>query len=536
MTKNVNVVKKTAIILFISLTVSLTSCGKQGVTSAIEDNSQNTQKTIEDNESFMVNITLEGGSGKASIQSPVEIHNEGGEMTATFVWTSKNYDYMIVNGQKYENENPGGESTFTVSIDSITEPLTVIGDTVAMSKPHEIEYVITWGERVSEDSASTPEAAPGSSEAADKSKKKESETDQESNEIRTALRAAMKEMGKEEQEVPLSYATGFSLTKYGDYTYVAIENGGDYLVVPEGGGLPSGLPQEIVTLQKPLDRTYLVSSSAMDLINTCGAIDRIRLSGTDAKDWYIADAKKAMEEGSILYAGKYRSPDYERILENECDLAIENTMIYHEPAVKAKLEELGIPVLVETSSYEHHPLGRLEWIKLYGVLFDRENEAQDYYEKQLQIIEPIMNGNRDGGKTVAFFHVTANGMINVRKSSDYISSMIRLSGGTYVPENTGESDNALATMNMQMEDFYREACEADIIIYNSTIGGEITSVSQLLSKNALFADFKAVREGRVYCTEQDLFQQITGMGEFMQDLADVLSGTERDYTYLNHLE
>ena len=75
-----------------------------------------------------------------------------------------------------------------------------------------------------------------------------------------------------------------------------------------------------------------------------------------------------MEDGRMLYAGKYNAPDYERILSGSCDLAVESTMIYHSPEVKEQLERLGIPVLVERSSYERHPLGRMEWLKLYGVL------------------------------------------------------------------------------------------------------------------------------------------------------------------------
>ena len=90
-----------------------------------------------------------------------------------------------------------------------------------------------------------------------------------------------------------------------------------------------------------------------------------------------------MEDGRMLYAGKYNAPDYERILSGSCDLAVESTMIYHSPEVKEQLERLGIPVLVERSSYERHPLGRMEWLKLYGAgpggtgkqLFCRTGEA-----------------------------------------------------------------------------------------------------------------------------------------------------------------
>ena len=497
------------LLLFIGV-FSVTSCALQGVTS---DNAKNG----ETDRTYFVDIGFEGGTGKAYIESPVEITDKNGKLTAKLVWSSKNYDYMIVNGVRYENENEGGPSTFTVAIDDTVKPLTVIGDTVAMSTPHEIEYVITWGEGTVQDTGT-------------KKKTSEAGTNKE------AVVKALEEAGLLlSEKYELEYAKCFEIEKYGRFTLITIENSGCYLLVPENEEIPKGLPDEAVKLKKPLDKTYLVSTSAMDLINTCGALDRIALSGTDEKDWYIEDAKKAMSEGRIAYAGKYRAPDYELILEKGCDLAIENTMIYHEPAVKEKLTELGIPVLVETSSYEDHPLGRLEWIKLYGVLFDKEAEAEEYYDSQLSLIKPLLSGNNDTGKTAAFFHVTANGLINVRKRGDYITKMISLSGGKYVPENAGDGENALSTMNMQMEDFYAGASDADILIYNSTIGGEIKSVDELIKKNPLFKDFKAVREGRVYCTERNLFQQITGMAEFMQDLNDIFNDRDRDYTYLKKL-
>ena len=114
--------------------------------------------------------------------------------------------------------------------------------------------------------------------------------------------------------------------------------------------------------------------------------------------------------------------------------------------------------------------------------------------------------------------------------------MIEISGGHYVPENAGDSDSTLSTMNMQMEDFYEGASQADIIIYNSTIGGEILSVKELIDKNPLFKDFKAVKGSNVYCTDRNLFQQVSGMAEFIRDLNDVENGVDRDYSYLNRLE
>ena len=93
---------------------------------------------------YTVELDFEGGSGKASIFSPATINVADGKITATFEWSSPNYDYMIVDGEKYLPVNEDGNSVFELPVASLDEPMTVIGDTVAMSKPHEIEYTITF--------------------------------------------------------------------------------------------------------------------------------------------------------------------------------------------------------------------------------------------------------------------------------------------------------------------------------------------------------------------------------------------------------
>lgn len=98
--------------------------------------------TIADGE-YTVALTMEGGSGKASINSPVSVTVKDGIAMATLVWSSENYDYMIVDGEKYLNQAAEGEkSTFVIPIKSLNGDMTVIGDTTAMSQPHEIEYTL----------------------------------------------------------------------------------------------------------------------------------------------------------------------------------------------------------------------------------------------------------------------------------------------------------------------------------------------------------------------------------------------------------
>lgn len=329
-----------------------------------------------------------------------------------------------------------------------------------------------------------------------------------------------------DHSMELTYAEQFSVDYYKDgYALITIAEEGQFLVVPEGKEAPEDLDPKIAVIQKPVENIYLVATSAMNLFCALDVLDHISLSGTDADGWYIEEAKKALENGSISFAGKYSAPDYELILDKKCSLAVESTMIYHTPEVKEKLEQFGIPVLVEHSSYESHPLGRTEWLKLYAVLLDKEKEAEQLFQQQAEKLEKIQD-SQNTGKTVAFFYINSVGAANVRKSNDYVAKMIDLAGGEYIFRDLGEKDNALSTMNMQMEEFYASAKDADYIIYNSTIDGELTDISQLLAKSSLLGDFKAVKDGNVWCTEQNLFQETLELGTMIEDIHTMLTSED----------
>ena len=480
--------------------------------------------------------TLEGGSGRAAISSPVELTVKDGQMTARIEFSSPYYDYMVVDGEKYEPENTEGNSQFTIPMAGFDAGVPVTADTVAMSEPHEIDYEIvldsttlkSWDGQTKEPEAETEADSSVPDETVESIEKNES--------TGTGLEHEILEIPglTYDHSMELEYATQFAVDYYqDDYAMITIAQEGSYLVVPEGKEAPEGLDKEIKVLQQPLDHIYLVATSSMDLFRAIDGIGNITLSGTDENGWYIEEAKEAMENGSIQYAGKYSAPDYELILANGCDLAIESTMIYHSPDVREKLEEFGIPVLVEHSSYESDPLGRMEWLKLYAVLLDKEEEADAYFQSQTDMLTDIL-GTENTEKTVAFFSINSNGYVTVRKTGDYISKMIELAGGRYIFQNLGD-DNALSTMNMQMEDFYAGACDADYIIYNSAIESELHSLDELLEKSSLLADFKAVKEGNVWCTEKSLFQETTGIATMISDMHTMLTSDDPDLSQLTYM-
>ena len=341
-----------------------------------------------------------------------------------------------------------------------------------------------------------------------------------------------------ESSYPLRYAKQFTVDECtGGYELITIADS-QYLVVPQGAAVPEDLPQGTTVLQQPMENIYLVSTSAMDPIISLGALDSIALSGTKADGWYLPEAKAAMQAGQIAYAGKYSAPDYETILASGCGLAIENTMIYHTPEVKEQLEKFGIPVLVERSSYETDPLARMEWVKLYGILLGRTEEAERVFDDAVQRIAPLLD-EEPTGKTAAFFSITSNNLATVRKGGDYVAKMIGLAGGSYVFADLTDSGNNLATINLSLEDFYAGAKDADVLLYNSTIEGSIASTEQLVEKCPLLAQFKAVQNGNVWCTAQSLFQQSMELPDLILDMNRVFTeGTPADseLTFLTHVE
>ena len=332
----------------------------------------------------------------------------------------------------------------------------------------------------------------------------------------------------------LQYAENFTVDYYeGGYQMLnTLPDNKKYLLVPEGQSVPGGLDEDICILQEPLQNIYLVASGVMDMFASVDAVDQIHFSGQKQENWYIQKAQDAMAAGTMVYAGKYNKPDYELLVSEGCDLAIENRMITHSPEVVEMLQSFEIPVMIEYSSYEQHPLGKVEWVKFFGALTGKEAEAEDAFAEQTEILERVSSGEKTG-KTIAFFYVTSNGLIQVRQSTDYIPKLIGLAGGRYIFDDLENSESGRSTLNMQVEDFYAGAKDADILIYNSSIDGGVTTVDELIGKCNILKDFKAVQEGQVYCTTNDMYQQSMAIGYLLQDMHTVL--TDDDTVKLRYL-
>ena len=490
---------------------------------------------------YQMEVELLGGSGRASVTSPAKVEIKDGKAVATLEWSSPNYDYMVVDGEKYLPVNTEGNSVFQIPVEAFDQDIAVIADTVAMSTPHEIEYTLNF--HAGENGQNAAKAGTTEQEDADGAEKGQQTAAVGENPAKTAAAPLTYDHSME-----LSYAENFAVDYYeGGYKLLTTRLNGDrILIVPKHQQAPEdaealvspsaeGEPGKLIVLQEPVKNLYLVASSVMDMFAQLDSMDAISMCGLKEEDWYIPAAKQAMKDGTLLYAGKYSQPDYELLLSQNCSMAIENSMIYHTPEVMEKLDEFGIPTLVEYSSYEEHPLGRVEWVRFFGALLDQEEKADQLFERQKEALKRV-EAEESTGKTVAFFYITSNGLVQVRQSTDYIPKMIELAGGKYVFENLGDPDSRRSTVNLQLEDFYDGAQDADFLVYNTTIDRQVQTLEDLLKKCSLLKDFKAVKNHQVWCTTEDMYQQSMSAGNLIEDFHRMLTGDDKETRYLYRLK
>ena len=490
---------------------------------------------------YQMEVELLGGSGRASVTSPAKVEIKDGKAVATLEWSSPNYDYMVVDGEKYLPVNTEGNSVFQIPVEAFDQDIAVIADTVAMSTPHEIEYTLNF--HAGENGQNAAKADTTGQEDSDGAEKGQQTAAVGGNPAKTVAAPLTYDHSME-----LSYAENFAVDYYeGGYKLLTTRLNGDrILLVPKHQQAPKdaealvspsaeGEPGKLIVLQEPVKNLYLVASSVMDMFAQLDSMDAISMCGLKEEDWYIPAAKQAMKDGTLLYAGKYSQPDYELLLSQNCSMAIENSMIYHTPEVMEKLDEFGIPTLVEYSSYEEHPLGRVEWVRFFGALLDQEEKADQLFEKQKEALKRV-EAEESTGKTVAFFYITSNGLVQVRQSTDYIPKMIELAGGKYVFENLGDPDSRRSTVNLQLEDFYDGAQDADFLVYNTTIDRQVQTLEDLLKKCSLLKDFKAVKNHQVWCTTEDMYQQSMSAGNLIEDFHRMLTGDDKETRYLYRLK
>ena len=510
---------------------------------------QNPEQTVnsEETQYCWATVVLEGGSGKASVESPCLVLERSGELLAVITWSSSHYDFMVIDGEKILPVNTEGNSKFEVPLKSVARSsdtsqmaslpedceMQVQADTTAMSTPHLVDYTLSFRFFKTKEEA---ESAGESQQEEDSSGATQEEAVTTADIGEAPELSGLQYLSKDENE----YAQGFAIYRYeNEYTVLAIDDGRSYLIIPEGAEIPEETTEDLIILRRPLNRIYLAASAVMCQFDEIGAVDNVILSGLEKDGWYIEAAREAMEKGTLEYGGKYSAPDYERIVAAGVNLAVESTMIHHTPKVQEKLEKLGIPVMIDRSSYESEPLGRAEWVKVYGLVTRHEEEAAKAFEEQKGYVEALRENTESAStdafgsdktmqlKTVAIFSINSTRQVVTRGAGDYFGKMVEIAGGTL---STPATDAGRATQTVSMESFYAAAEQADILIYNASIEDAPENLQQMCAKDSILTQFRAVREGNVWCMRSSLYQNASRTGAIIRDLHAIVAGEADDET------
>lgn len=503
---------------------------------------------------YTASVSLTGGSGKAYIESPCRVICEGGKVTADIVWSSPNYDFMEIDGERFYPVNEDGNSEFLIPV-VIGKDMEVSADTTAMGEPHLIGYLLRFELLDDKEGASLKDVADkDESESGSAAADSDAYTDEDGGDSSRGIGdmsapqiEGLTFLGTDENE----YAVGFRIHRYSDgCVVIAVRDGRKYLLIPQaagGEGEAAGDEKEeeraflaekgsektdskdfakggadVRILYTPLDNIYVAASAVVSQFDAIGALGQVSFVATRKEDWYVEKVIKAMEEGRITYGGKYSTPDYESLLSKGVTLAVENTMILHSPKVTDKLEELKIPVFIDWSSYEEKVFGRLEWIRVYGILTGHEDEAKRAFDEQVKLAGNV-DARSTGGKTVVVFALNSSHKIVTKNENDYLVRMIGAAGGKYLapPDN---SDTSRSQLTISIEAFYDYARDADVIIYNGTIEDAPENLAALKAMDPTFEKLKAVAGGQVFCIDKSLYQFTHRSGTIIENLSEVLAG------------
>ncbi len=182
---------------------------------------------------------------------------------------------------------------------------------------------------------------------------------------------------------------------------------------------------------------------------------------------------------------------------------------------------MGIPYIADSQHLENHPLGRVEWVKLVGALLDMEDEADAYFNEEVERVQAVADQVAQETEHPSVIQTYVfKGTVYVRNGGDYVNKMLELAGGDY-PFADLEPDQGGNT-KMTVEEFYQGAVDADVLIYDNTSDVSVSTVADILANGDYLADMKAIREGNVWGIQKNYWQSADDVATMIEDITTIL--------------
>lgn len=324
----------------------------------------------------------------------------------------------------------------------------------------------------------------------------------------------------------LQYASNFAVDYCANGCKIITDGVGQkFLWVPEGGEVPDNTG-DMTVLQAPLTRIGCFSTTHATLFHAVNSLEQICLVTTAQDKWYIPEVVQRMERGEITFVGRNTAPDYELIAAAQPQLIIVSANTMHGgDEVLAQLDQLGIPYLADSQHLENHPLGRAEWAKLVAALLDLEEEADAYFQGEVDKVNAVEASVPQSDKTTVIQTYVYKGTVYVRNGGDYQTKMLTLAGGDY-PFIDLEPESSAST-KMTVEDFYVGAADTQVLIYDNTSDTSVSSVADILEHGEYLADIKAIQDGNVWGIQKSYWQAADDVGRMIEEINIILYHPEQ---------
>lgn len=330
------------------------------------------------------------------------------------------------------------------------------------------------------------------------------------------------------EEMTLEYTDAFSV-KYlkGGLKKIVDADGRILIFVPEGREVPEEYKDEVI-VNAPIKKVLAASTTYVSLLRPIDEIESVVAVTTDIENWAIDEVIAGLESGDITFVGKNKAPDYEKISSLKPEIAF----VYGGPSglyeMMEKFDELGIQYAVGGEYMEDHPLGRMEWLKFFAALYDKEDIAEEYFNAAVDRVKEVEEKLASVERPTVAWGSVYSGKVYVPKSASYAAKMIEMAGGDYIFK-----DDDLDSTSVSIEQFYDKGKDADVFVYSSSIN-YAPSLEYILEQTPSLADFKKVQEKDVWCFAEDYWQSMDKTDELICQLAAIFHPDIFDQSDITH--
>ncbi|MCR3922178.1 MAG: ABC transporter substrate-binding protein [Firmicutes bacterium] len=320
-----------------------------------------------------------------------------------------------------------------------------------------------------------------------------------------------------ESAIALVYTNSFAVRNLQDgITSVTDGAGRTLLLVPEGQTAPTEQENASI-IYTPVKKVIITAETQGALLRPLAALDSVVGYTDNINNWYIEELKEGVAQGRVTVLGNSQSPDFEKIKELQPDIVF---LTQGQDVMAAKLDELGIPYVVDSSAWEADPMARMEWVKLFAAFYEQNEVAETFFTEEDAILQDLKEKIIDVERTSILWGFLIGGKAYVPFANSYVGNQIEMAGGTYVFKDLGPDQ--VMTASITLEEFYAKAMEADVYI-SSGPPAYHTSVQDIVERGLpLMATMKPLVDDNVWCYQPWYYQVIDETPAVIKELQVIL--------------